>query len=491
MKESLLAIAIIVSISGCVSQGYTDAVNDNSKVQGQITELTTYKPSPKVTRLSSPPVSLDTIEISNHPLWLDKDVSIGISNLPLSVVLSILMDGTGAVVSYDSGVSPNSIVSLSYKGKLGDALDVLVGENDYAVKVSDERLTVIGFENETFKITLPSGVYSGQLGSQGTSKESGGDTGGNPRVEGQFMNVAYESVNTFKEIENGILSILPKDGVGDKVNEVETSSVQVIPSLSIINVRTSPNRMKQVRSFVDAYQRELNKQVVLEIQVLEFNSNLGKEQGIDWSLARDIGSGSIKFFIPSTSKISNSSGGGIAFEGTGKWDGTTALIKALEKQGSVSTTTPITGLILNNQPSKISQTSTIPFLSEIKVESTEGVISTEVKRDKLSTGVDLMVTPNVHDDFVWLRISGKLSKITNDENEKVGDTSLRFLSTQESEITFTNKLKYNQTYVIASVKQNRTEGKKEKMFGLDILGSQASVVENTETLVLLTPRRAE
>lgn len=488
MKKTILGLFVTSMLSGCVSQGYIDATEQNKKVQELIAEKTAFTPSPKVKRISSPPVDNTSYQtVSNIP-WLNKQVSISVSELPLSTVLNILMDGVGAGITFDSGVNPNALVSLNYIGSLKDALDVLAAENDYSVETSKTELKVIGFVSETFPITLPIGVVSGQLGSQGTAVEtSSGAAGGSPRVEGQFLNVAYDSIDTFKEIENGIKALLPAKA---KYGE-EESTVQVIPSLSIVNVRTSPNRMKQVRNFVSAYTKQLEKQVVIEVQIIEFNSNLGKEQGIDWNIARQTGEGILNFVVPSTSLISNKLGGGLAFEGKGKWDGTSALIKVLEEQGSVSTQTPVTGLMLNNQPSKIAQAQTIPFISEIKTESTDGVISAEYVRDKLTAGVELMITPNVQDEYVWLRISGKLNKVIDDQTQEIAQAKLRFMETQESEINFTNKLRYNQTYVIASVKQQSVSGKKNNAFWTDILGSQASSNETTETLVLLTPRRAE
>ncbi|MGR5465448.1 type II and III secretion system protein, partial [Photobacterium damselae] len=193
--------------------------------------------------------------------------------------------------------------------------------------------------------------------------------------------------------EQGIKAILSKDGKDDEV----AGTVQAISALSIINVRTTPSRMNEVRSFVDIYQQALSKQVILDIQVLEFSSNLGKERGIDWNLIKDVGQGTLEFFVPGTSTISQGAGYGLAFQGTGKWDGTTAFIKALEKQGSVTTATPITGMVLNNQPATINQTVTVPFMSEIKTQANDNVVESEVTRDKVSTGVDMMLVPKVED----------------------------------------------------------------------------------------------
>ncbi|ARR51789.1 hypothetical protein ETN89_19600 (plasmid) [Photobacterium damselae subsp. damselae] len=485
IKKSVLALAVLVGINGCVSQDYLDANHNNQEIHQQIQSHTQYTASDKVAHISAPPVDLSPLQTQSAIDWLNTSASISVSDMPLSSVISRIMSDSGVNISFDSDVNPNKRVSLSLSGTRGDILDALSKQVNYGIQSEPHRLLIRAFETQTFNINLPSGTYTGQLGSQGEQAKNEGETGGSPRIEGQYINVAFDKVNVFNEIEKGIQAILSKGG-DDSVGKV-----QVIPSLSIINVRTTPSRMNEVRSFVDTYQQALSKQVVLDIQVLEFSSNLGKERGIDWNLIKDVGQGTLEFFVPGTSTVSKGAGYGLAFEGTGKWDGTTAFIKALEKQGSVTTLTPITAMALNNQPAAISQTVTIPFMSEIKTQANDNVVEAEVTRDKVSTGVDMMLVPNVQDNYVWLRISGKLSKITNDEKEKVKDVALRFMTTQESSINFANKLRYGQSYVIASVKQNRILGEKTKNFGLDLLGGQGSNRDTTETLIILTPRRAQ
>ncbi|WP_428198845.1 hypothetical protein [Aliivibrio salmonicida] len=225
--------------------------------------------------------------------------------------------------------------------------------------------------------------------------------------------------------------------------------------------------------------------------MIEFRSNLGTERGIDWNIVRDTGNGLLQFFVPGTSTISEGAGYGLAFTGTGKWTGTESFIKVLEKQGSVSTQTPITAMVLNNQPAKITQQNVIPYIYEASSESSEGVISASVTRRTEVEGVDMMVNSSVQDEFVSLRISGQLQKIVGRDTETVGDINLGMLSTQKSEITFANKLRYGQTYVIASVKQNSSTVEQTKSFWSSFLGGTGSNKEAIETLVLLTPRKVE
>ena len=273
--------------------------------------------------------------------------------------------------------------------------------------------------------------------------------------------------------------------------ELAKQSISVSPALSSVTVKATIDQMQDIEYVIDHYQRELSKQVTIDIQMIEFRSNLGTERGIDWNIVKDTGNGLLQFFIPGTSTISEGAGYGLAFTGTGKWTGTQSFIKVLEQQGSVATQTPITAMILSNQPAKVTQQHIIPYIYEASSESSEGVISASVTRKTEVEGVDMMINTIVQDEYVSLRISGQLQKITNRSTEKVGDIALGMLSTQKSEITFANKLRYGQTYVIASVKQATTTAEQTKSFWMEWFGGTGTRNETIETLVLLTPRKVQ
>ncbi|NSM26906.1 hypothetical protein HT094_22685 [Shewanella sp. ZOR0012] len=78
----------------------------------------------------------------------------------------------------------------------------------------------------------------------------------------------------------------------DSDDDKLVGSVEVVPALTAIAVRTTPSRMAQVRSLVNSFQSQFGEQVMLDIRILEFRSNRGKERGVDWNLVKDIGSGS-------------------------------------------------------------------------------------------------------------------------------------------------------------------------------------------------------
>ncbi|GAL27718.1 lipoprotein [Vibrio variabilis] len=147
--------------------------------------------------------------------------------------------------------------------------------------------------------------------------------------------------------------------------------------------------------------------------------------------------------------------------------------------------------MLSNQPARVVQEREVPYLYDVSSESSEGVVSASVTREKEMEGVDMMINANVQQDHVWLRISGQLRKIVSEETESVENLNLKFLTVEKSEITFANKLRYGQTMVIASVKQTSTTAEQTKNFWTSLFGGTGSKSDTTETLVLLTPRKTQ
>ena len=491
LLKTLSMAVMMATLAGCVSQNYTDTKADADKVHQSIGAHSQVKHTSQVQSISRPPISTEPLIVKQHIPWLEAPVSIKANAMPLSMVIAQVLNGAqyqgkGINVWFDGDVDPNKLVTLSFKSSRGDVLNLIARQTRYGITPSASKLTVNRFESETFVITLPPGTYSGQLGSQGTAVSSGGVGSTNTRIEGQYLNTAFNDIEVVTEISQSIRALLKNDNSDD---DKLIGSVEVVPSLTAITVRTTPDRMAQVRTLVDSFQAQLSQQVAFDIRILEFRSNLGKERGIDWNIIKDIGDGSLEFIIPGTNTLSQGSAYGMAFKGSDKWDGTTAFIKALEKQGSVSTETPITALALSNQPARIAQTMTTPYLYEVTSEANDNVVTASVTRATQSEGVDLMITPKVMDDAVWLRIAGKFTKIVSDTTEVVYDATLRFLDTRESEINFTNKLLYGQTVVIGSIKQTSTTAEMSKNFGVDALGGEGTQSETVETLILLTPRK--
>lgn len=490
LYKKLIVTALVATLAGCVTQDFKDTKSAADNIHNQIGEHSQSQYTSQVSNIIRPPISTTPLAVEKNIPWLNDPVSINSVDMPLSMVISQVLAGAEyqnkpIKIWFDGDVDPNQRVTLSFKSSREDVLNLLARQTQYGINTTEDKVSISRFESELFVIHLPQGTYSGQLGSQGSSSGSGA-MGSSPRVEGQYLNTAYSNVDSVTEIVTGIKALLKNDESDD---DKLVGSVEAIKSLTAIAVRTTPDRMVNVRNLVNSVQEQFGQQVVLDIRILEFRSNRGKERSLDWNIIKDVGNGSLEFMIPGTTTVTQGASYGMAFRGTGKWDGTAAFIRALEQQGTVSTETPITALGLSNRPARIAQTMTTPYIDEIKSESNDKVITASVTRASQSEGVDMMITPKVMDDAVWLSIAGKLTKIVGKRNETVHDVQLLFLDTRESEINFTNKLLYGQTVVIGSIKQTSTTAESNSNFGVP--SGEGTLSNTVETLVLLTPRKVQ
>ncbi|MGL6262138.1 type II secretion system protein GspD [Vibrio sp. WXL103] len=480
MKKLILSgLCFLAVLLGCASQEYEDNLVANQEVSQTIADYTEAAHNPKVSYITKPPIEITPVRQAYDRAWMHETLTINAVNRPLAIVIEEVMDGTGVPIFFAEDIKPNLGVTLNFSGNRGNVLNLIARETGYGVEINNERLEISRSITRVFTLNIPTGEMTGQLGSQGNA--TGKDE---VRIEGQYLNVKFDKVQVIKEVADTIRNVI-------KTETDEHSSVTESGNTATVIVRTTADKMKMVEDIIDHYQDQLSKQVLLDIQIIEFESNLGTERGVDWNIVRETGQGFLQFFLPGTNTVSQSAGYGLAFTGTGKWDGTEAFVKVLEKQGSVSTQTPVTAMVLNNQPAKITQQRLVPFIYEASSESSEGVVSASVTRSEEAEGIDMMVVTNVQPDYVWLRISGQLQKIVAEETKQVQQIDLGFLTRQKSEITFVNKLRYGQTYVIASVKQTSRVTERTESFWLPWLGGTGSKNTTIETLVLLTPRKAQ
>ncbi len=479
MKKLIISALIGAFLFGCTSTEYKETLEKNQQIQDTIAKHTQLAKPPKVTYVKKPPVFIEPVTETLDRRWLKEPITVNVYQRPLSLVLEEVMFETGVPIYFGEGVSPNKPVTLNFSQERENVLNLISRDSGYGIEVNNDRLEVTKTITRVFALNIPTGEVSGQLGSQGNT--AGEDS---VRIEGQYLNVVFDEVQVIDEVATTLKELLGGEDSDD-------STVTVSPNTTTVIVKTTPDKMNEVQRVIDHYQAELSKQVLLDIQVLEFRSNLGTERGIDWNVVKEVGDGTLQFFVPGTTTLSQGAGYGLAFTGSGDWSGTQSFIKVLEKQGSVATQTPVTALVLNNQPAKITQQRVEPFIYEASSESSEGVVSASVTRSEEAEGLDMMVSANVKPDHVWLRISGQLQKIVSRRTEQVQQIDLGFLTRQKSEITFVNKLRYGQTFVIASVKQTSSTAEQTKNFFSSLFGGTGTSNDTVETLVLLTPRKVQ
>jgi MSHA biogenesis protein MshL len=486
-KLSAFCAAFITTLAlASCSNSYREAREETRAIDREIIERSTIE-TPKVRAVSRPPVRVERVRTADTPEWVKEEFDSSIAELPLMMALQLITP-KGVSIWLDGDVNPAKIVTAYSQGSKEDALNVIERDSGYGISFTKTKLEVRRWETETFVMSLPVGTYSAQLGTQGQQSQQNATlgAGASPRIEGQFVNVSFEDVDVFTQIKKVVEILLRKETESGNNGQIELEgAIEVAPSLGIITVRTTPPRMVNVRRAIADFETDLTKQVLVEIRVLEFRSNLGREDSIDWDLLRQTSKGTLNFFVPGTNTLS-AAGSAFAWSGVGRWDGSQAFIRALKEQGQVSTGTPITALLLNNQPNRIAQVLNRQYADEVKTQVTENVVTATVTRATAVEGVDMMLIPKIGDDFVGMHVAGKLSKIVGEEDKTYFDADLKFMAFREAELSFRNRLPYGSTVVIGSIRQDSTTSEETRSIAG---GGKGLRKERVETLVLLTPRR--
>ena len=487
-------VLLSITLQGCVSQSYIDNKKESNQLLSTIKKNLENRDYDKVQALDLPPFSTKPLNTNGEPKWLDKRMDystnsvgpVGLSSV-LKQILEIENGTEPKQIIYGENVNPKVPINLNVKnGTLREVFNLLSIESNYGFSFSEDTVSVEKHIHESFNITLPAGIYSSQMGSQGDSNDDG------TVVEGQFVNVTLDKQNIVKDIAAGIEKILldtifnPETG-----EEVKRSigSVSYITGMTEIDVVTTPGRMVKVQKFVKSKLDQLSRQSILDFRIIEYRSFSGAERGVDLNVVRDIGSGTLQFINQASQFSSGSEMFGFGFKGINGWDGTTAFIKALETVGNVSTDRPIYQPALNNQPVRVTQQKLIPYKYTVKSLNNEGIVTSDIVRKTETEGIDLSVVTNATDDALWVRVTGLFKTIIDDKEEVVQDTTLRFITPNQSKINFVGKLKYGHTYIISRVAQKQVSGEKGENFGTSLAGSNVAKKEYVETMILLTPRR--
>ncbi|MDF4350683.1 type II and III secretion system protein, partial [Vibrio parahaemolyticus] len=103
-KPQLLLVPLsMMLLNGCVSQDYLDHKANADQVQKQMEDARSNNATPlgNVQYLTKPPALATPIKQDKAPKWLQQEVRIKANQLPLSLVLSMLVQGTNVEVSFD------------------------------------------------------------------------------------------------------------------------------------------------------------------------------------------------------------------------------------------------------------------------------------------------------------------------------------------------------------------------------------------------------
>lgn len=493
--SSLLAIMLV----GCSTPKlYHEADQGVSDVEQRIAETQQPGKFPVVEASKATHHSADASfnMYPNLPSWGKSTINISSRNLPMQYIVDKVLNRTGAMVDYQSDVNQNTPVSLTYSGTVKGALDRIAAATNYAYSLDGNTIVWADRVTKTFDISFMPGVSQYQVGHTsggGKGLQNGtGTTIGLSDENAQYSNL-QGSLSVWNDLTQTLNNL--KSNEGKIFVSQATTSVTVTDHSQ--NIRTIATYLKQLN-------RDLSRQVALDVQVLEIDLSDAYEYGINWNKIRAFASHGIQVGIEGSlaqsvnlQPLNGSGSSGFLLNGKAKDNFlNSVLIKALSQQGKVSVITQPRTVTLNNQMAELSINAQRSYIQQVSV--TQGTAftggnTTSVTPGVISTGFNLYILPKIQGGRVYLQISSTLADLMQMSERKFGEEkngggySIQLPEITEKRFNQRTLVPSGATLIVAGFKQLRNTANKQQLFGQQALGGHGAKKNNSEIILLITP----
>jgi len=529
-------LAFVLTTSGCATQAprggaVSDAINQSlNQSQQQSRDLP--QPAPdipsEVRSALMPPLTVDLSQANAAPIETRFDITV--NHTPARVFFMSLVKDT----PYNMVVHPSVKGDISLSLKNVTVEEVLAAVRDsygFEFHRSGNGFTIMRatLRSQIFKIDYLNvnragisrvRVSSGQV--SGTPRMDSGDEAGKDRESISGSEVNTRSVSDFwAELQAALVAI---------IGQQDGRKVVINPQSGILVVRAMPEELRAVAEYLNATQKVIQRQVILEAKIVEVTLDDGFQAGVNWSaiarngshsvVAGQFGGGTLVNTGSSNLRgqtnalnpanltdirtdMANAFGGMFAMSlNLGDFNG---FLEFLKTQGNVHVLSSPRVSTVNNQKAVIKVGTDEFFVTDINTENstlaggTNSNQSVDVQLTPFFSGVALDVIPEISDNNeVTLHIHPSVSEV----NEKVKEININndnnlSLPLAQSTIRESDSIvraRSGQVIVIGGLMQNQTQ---DEVASVPILGDlpmvgglfrhNRQVTRKTELVILLRP----
>lgn len=513
----LFPIVLAALLAGCFGKTLKDAeytVNKDQQKLMRIQEKSTT-PSPAVTNSKGYYVSTRPISLQSSPAWMKDHITLRARNVPFNFIVGRILRDTNVAVNYQPQTNQNQIVSMNYDGTIKGALEQLSADTNYAYEIQNNELTWEAFVTRTFNISFMPGTSNYQVGqNEGLGAGEAASVANVNGASGTNNIVATNGDLGAQEYSNLKGSLSVWDDLGKTLNELKSADgkVSVSQSTTTVTVYDHPTNVQAISDYIDQLNRDLSREVAIQVEVLEIDLNKDFNYGINWNLVEHwLGNSvSLSANLATAANITGAitqSGvtNGIALFQIGE-DTSNAIIQALQQQGKVSVVTQPRVVTMNNQMAEIRITRQVSYLQSVSTTTVANAGNTTSLTPGIVTdGFSLYLLPKIQGKNVYLQISSSLAVLTAidtvsnaptgadvNASSTSGSATPQFQAIQVPTLaqkTFNQRtlVSSGSTLVITGFQQTRNSSQRSQLFGIQPLGGVGASRRNSQTLVLITP----
>jgi len=373
-----------------------------------------------------------------------------------------------------------------WQGELGGLLDNITTRLGLSWRYEQGRIAIFYLDTRTFpvmfmdsKASFGSKTVSGTTSSMGTSGtgSSGGLSGDSNTSQNTEMEIKS---SLYEDVTNTIKSMLtPQTG-------------RMNLSAGVLTVTDTPRVLEQIGRYLDDRNKELNRQVVLNVQVYSVEKRKQDQLGLDWNAVFTSGSVGLSLTNAFTGAASDALSGGVSIL-DGKGAGTKGFIKALSEQANVSVMTQASSMTTNLSAVPIQVALQQDYASNVSTSDTANVGSTSsITKSTITTGFNMTVLPFLMPQSAKMQLQFAIN-MSDDPTMRTftsDNTSVELMKTRLKTFTQRVIMKSGQTLVLSGYQSlnntvNRQGVGSFRFFGLG--GGSDGENNKTMLVILITP----
>lgn len=393
------------------------------------------------------------------------------------------------------------LMDVNYKGALSEFLDKLSANYDIVWKYRDGKLQFSSEDVRTFNIaTLPSKITannsvggSGSGGGGGGSSSSGGGGGGGSGGGGnstgsggsstgsQSLNIDL-TLDFWQDLEKNLKIIIGNRGTFN----ISTSTSSVV-------VQTTPSNMERVADYIDELNKELIRQVTVNVVVYSVNTtdsnNLAMSlKGVLSSGGKVLGALSNDFAVANSPTLSG-------FINGDQDTNNSVIMNLLASAGKVSIVTSASVTTMSGQPVPLQVGNDRTYVSEIGTTLGQTASTSTVSTSSISSGFSMNLLPRVMDNGnVLLQYGINISSLAGSNNGfeavTVSGTTIQLPNVDQRTFVQSSLLRNGSTLVLAGYEQQRDETADQGVGRPDFKllgGGKRSTNERNVIVICITP----
>lgn len=352
-------------------------------------------------------------------------------------------------------------------------------------KYDKGRITFFYLETRSFPITYMdsnvaynSKVVSGTMSSSGSTGSSSGGMSGDASNT-QTTTVEMKSA-LYNDLKNEVSSMLTP-GTG-----------RMFLSTGSLTVTDTPDVLDSVQEIVNKRNKEMSRQVVLNVEILSIKKSSQEQAGIDWNAVFNDGHLGLSLGGSFGDAADNVITSGVSIV-DGKLTGSEAFLKALSSQGHVSVVTQNSAVTKNLTPVPMQIANQQGFIESVTTDTTANVgSSTSLNAATITTGFNMTLLPYIQPDSQNLQLlfSMSLSDKPTFEVFESGSSKAQTPKVDLKTVNQTIDLKSGQTVILSGFQQSNRKVSKQGVITPSFFGFGGGVNsedDDTILVILITP----